>query len=63
MSNVYHVKWIYNYLKKNIEIIGKENLNQEFRLKNIDETKNYFEEDICQIELMNLFINSFWPNS
>ena len=63
MSNVYHVKWIYNYLKKNIEIIGKENLNQEFRLKNIDETKNYFVEDICQIELMNLFINSFWPNS
>ena len=63
MSNVYHVKWIYNYLKKNIEIIGKENLNQEFRLKNIDETKNYFVEDICQIELMNLFINSFWPDS
>ena len=60
---MYHVKWIYNYLKKNIEIIGKENLNQEFRLKNIDETKNYFVEDICQIELMNLFINSFWPNS
>ena len=44
-------------------MIGKENLNQEFRLKNIDETKNYFVEDICQIELMNLFINSFWPNS
>ena len=63
MSNMYHVKWIYNYLKKNIEIIGKENLNQEFRLKNIDETKNYFVEDICQIELMNLFINSFWPDS
>ena len=60
---MYHVKWIYNYLKKNIEIIGKENLNQEFRLKNIDETKNYFVEDICQIELMNLFINSFWPDS
>ena len=29
-----------------------ENISQEFRLKNIDETTNYFLEEIGQIELM-----------
>ena len=30
----------------------KENISQEFRLKNIDETRNYFVEEIEQIDLM-----------
>ena len=30
----------------------EENINQEFRLKNIDETRNYFLEEIKQNELM-----------
>ena len=34
---------IYNYLK---------NINQEFRLENIDETRNYLLEEIKQDELM-----------
>ena len=32
--------------------MGEENISQEFRLKNIDKTKNYFLEDIEQNELM-----------
>ena len=34
------------------ESIVEENINQEFRLKNIDETKYYFIEEINQNELM-----------
>ena len=30
----------------------EENINQEFRLKNIDETRNYFLKEIEQNELM-----------
>ena len=30
----------------------EENISQEFRLKNIDETRNYFIEEINQNELM-----------
>ena len=30
----------------------QENTSQEFRLKNIDETRNYFVEEIKQNELM-----------
>ena len=30
----------------------EENISQEFRLKNINETKNYFLEEIKQNELM-----------
>ena len=30
----------------------EENISQEFRLKNIDETRNYFLEEIEQNELM-----------
>ena len=30
----------------------EENISQEFRLKNIDETRNYFFEEIKQNELM-----------
>ena len=30
----------------------EENISQEFRLKNIDETRNYFLEEINQSELM-----------
>ena len=37
-----------DYLKNMLE----ENINQELRLKNIDETRNYFLEEIKQNELM-----------
>ena len=33
-------------------IMSEENVSQEFRLKNIDETRNYFIEEINQNELM-----------
>ena len=39
---------IYNYFKNMVE----ENISQEFRLKNIDETKNYFREEIKQKDLV-----------
>ena len=39
---------MYNYFKNMVE----ENISQEFRLKNIDETKSYFLEEIQQNELM-----------
>ena len=39
---------IYNYFK----IMVTENVSQQFRLKNIDETRNYFLEEIEQNELM-----------
>ena len=32
--------------------MGEENISQEFRLRNIDETKNYFLKEIEHIELM-----------
>ena len=31
--------------------MAEENISQEFRLKNIDETRNYFHEEIKQNEL------------
>ena len=39
---------IYNYFKN----VAEENIGQECRLKNIDETINYFLEEIEQNELM-----------
>ena len=39
---------IYNCFKNMVE----ENISQEFRLKNIDETRNYLIEEINQTELM-----------
>ena len=39
---------IYNYFKNTVE----ENISQEFRLKNIDETRNYFLKEIKQNELL-----------
>ena len=39
---------IYNYFKNVVE----ENISQEFRLKNIDETRNYFLKETDQDELM-----------
>ena len=39
---------IYNYFKNMVE----ENIGQEFTLQNIDETRNYFLEEIKQNELM-----------
>ena len=41
---------IYNYFKN----MSKENISQEFRLKEIDETNNYFIEEIKQDELITL---------
>ena len=32
--------------------MSEENISQEFRLKNIDEIRNYFIEEISQNELM-----------
>ena len=32
--------------------MSEENISQEFRLKNIDETRNYFIEEINQNELI-----------
>ena len=32
--------------------MDEENINQEFRLKNIDEARNYFVKEIEQNELM-----------
>ena len=32
--------------------MGEENISQEFRLKNIDETRSYFLKEIEQNELM-----------
>ena len=34
-------------------IKSEENISQEFRLKDIDETRNYFLDEINQNELMN----------
>ena len=39
---------IYDYFKN----ITEENMSQEFRLKNIDETRNYFIKEIEQKGLM-----------
>ena len=39
---------MYNYFKNMVE----ENVNREFRLKNIDETRNYFTEEINRNILM-----------
>ena len=39
---------MYNYFKN----MAEENISQEFRLKNIAETRNYYLEDIEQNELM-----------
>ena len=39
---------IYDYFKNTVE----ENIRQKFRLKNKDETRNYFLEEINQNELM-----------
>ena len=39
---------IYNYFKN----MAEENISQEFRLKNIDETRNYLIKEINRNELM-----------
>ena len=36
--------------------MSEENISQEFRLENIDETRNYFVQEINQNELMNLLL-------
>ena len=40
----------------------EENISQEFRLKNIDETKNYFVEEIEQNEWMSNKLKNFCQN-
>ena len=40
-----------NYVKE--KYIYAENITQEFRLKNISETRHYFIEEIKQIDLIN----------
>ena len=40
----------------------QENLSQEFSLKNIDEKRNYFLEEIKQIELMSKKLKKFCIN-
>ena len=35
--------------------MGEENISQEFRLRNIDETRNYFVKETEQNELINLY--------
>ena len=37
---------------KSLLYVGEENVSQEFSLKNIDETRNYFLEEIKQNELI-----------
>ena len=39
---------IYNYFKN----MAEENISQEFRLKNIDETRNYLTEEISRNEVI-----------
>ena len=41
----------------------EENINQEFRLKNIDEKKNYFLEEIKQNELLSKKHKNICTNS
>ena len=41
----------FNYIRKYI-IKSEENISQEFKLKNIDEIKNYLIKEINQKELM-----------
>ena len=40
--------------------MSKENISQEFRLKNIDETRNYLIKEITQNELISKWIYIFW---
>ena len=49
MSDIYNSKQIYNYFKS---CIPKENKTPESRLKNIDETTNYFTEETNQSDLV-----------
>ena len=44
MRNIYQTKPIYNYFKE--KNMGEENIIQESKLKNIDEARKYFTEEI-----------------
>ena len=44
INNIYHTKWVYNCFKE--KSLAEENINPEFTLKNIDETRNDFIEAI-----------------
>ena len=44
INNIYHTKWVHNCFKE--KSLAEENINPEFTLKNIDETRNDFIEAI-----------------
>ena len=44
INNTYHTKWVYNCFKE--KSLAEENINTGFTLKDIDETRNYFIEEI-----------------
>ena len=46
-SKILGLSEIYNYFKN----MSEENISQQFRLKNIDETRNYLFEEINRNEL------------
>ena len=50
---------IFNYLKNMVE----ENISQEFRLKNIDETRNYFLKEISNNEFYKWRVKKCLHNS
>ena len=58
MSDIYHAKRIYNYFKN---YMAEENISQKFRLKNIDETRNCFIEEINQNDWMTAKTNKKKP--
>ena len=40
--------------------MAEENITQEFRLKNVNETRNYFMKEINQNELMSMKHKNIW---
>ena len=40
--------------------MAEENITQEFRLKNVNETRNYFMKEIDQNELMSMKYKNIW---
>ena len=50
-SNMYYTKWIYNYFKEKIDW-RKHKPGIEKELKSLDETRNYFIEEVHQNEMI-----------
>ena len=55
-----YIIYIYIYIYKYFKNIIKENLLQEFTLKNIEQTTNYFVAEILQSELLFKRHNKVW---